>query len=154
MVESEKVAVPPKGKKDRRCGHLKKQVVEDLSASAFEEQAATSIKSDSTVVMDNLASHAGVERVVESSERRTVPGKDAPKVLPWVHVAIANAKTLFQDMYHGVNKKFLQLYLDEYCYKFNRKNFGEKTFDRLVLAAISYRPDFCHQSYRITAVCG
>jgi hypothetical protein len=26
--------------------------------------------------------------------------------------------------------------LDEFCYKFNRRNFGENLFDRLVIAAL------------------
>lgn len=154
MIESEKMETHPKGKKDRKCGHLKMQVMENLKSSTFEEHATESISKASTVLMDNLGTHDGIEKVVAHSERQTVPGKEAPKVLPWVHVAIANAKTLFQDMYHGVKRQFLQLYLNEYCYKFSRRSLGERTFDRLVIAAISYKPSFCHQTYRNSASCG
>ena len=57
---------------------------------------------------------------VTKPERQTVPDKDAPKVFPWVHVAIANAKSLLRDMYHVVSRELLQLYLNEFCYKLNR----------------------------------
>lgn len=143
-----------KGKKARKCGHLKMKVIQDLKSSTFESAAKESIAPDTTVVMDNLASHAGVEKVAGKSERQTVPGKDAPRVLPWVHVAISNAKSLFKDMYHGIKEEFLQLYLDEFCYKFNRKYFGDKTFDRLVIASIKYKPTFKHRIYNSSPNCG
>lgn len=154
MVESEPEENPKKGKKSRKCGHLKMKVIQDLKSSTFESEARDAIAPDATVVMDNLAAHAGVEEAVAKSERQTVPGKDAPKVLPWVHVAIANAKALIRDMYHGVSMELLQLYLDEFCYKFNRKYFGDKTFDRLVIATVRYRSEFKHRSYKPSPVCG
>ena len=94
--------------------------------------------------MDNFAAHAGVEEAVADTERQNVPGKDTPKTFPRMHVAIGNAKALIRDMYHGVSMELLQLYLDEFCYKFNRKYFGDKTFDRLLIAAIRYRSEFKH----------
>ena len=150
MVESESVDVPRKGQKNRKCGHIKMQVIEDLKAETFKEHAETSIDKGATVVMDNLSSHAGVEQVVAASERQTVPGKDAPTVLPWVHVAIANAKSLLRDMYHGIKRKYLQSYLSEFCYKLNRTYFGDKTFDRLVVAAVTYKPLFKNHSYQVS----
>lgn len=32
--------------------------------------------------------------------------------------------------------------LDEYCYKFNRRYFGDWLFDRLMVAALAYKNDF------------
>ena len=132
------------------------QVIKDLKTGTFEEETAKGVEPDSTVVMDNLPGHTGVEKAVAVSQKQTVPGKEAPKVLPWVHIAIANAKTLFQDMYHGIKEEFLQCYLDEYCYKFNRKYFGDRVFDRLVVAAASYKPTFAHRLYNknLCATCG
>ena len=156
MVESEEAESPKKGQKSRKCGHLKMQVIKDLKTDTFKEEASKGIESDSTVVMDNLPGHTGVEKAVAVSQKQTVPGKEAPKVLPWVHIAIANAKTLFQDMYHGIKEEFLQCYLDEYCYKFNRKYFGDRVFDRLMVAAASYKPTFAHRLYNknLSATCG
>lgn len=156
MVESEKADEPKAGGKSRKCGHIKMQVISDLKADTFEREARAAVEEGSTVVMDNLRSHVGVERVVERSERQTVLGKDAPKVLPWVHIAIANAKSLLQDMYHGIKGEFLQSYLDEFCYKFNRKYFGDRVFDRLVVAGAVSRPTFEHRLYNknISDTCG
>lgn len=154
MVESEKADPPKKGKKGRKCGHLKMQVIPDLKSETFKAAVEVAVDAGANVVMDNLSSHSGVEEVSSESERQTVPGKDAPKVLPWVHIAISNAKSLFKDMYHGIKEAFLQEYLNEFCYKFNRKYFGDRMFDRLIIAAISYKPTFEHRKYRGRDNCG
>ncbi|MBR6367154.1 MAG: IS1595 family transposase, partial [Bacteroidaceae bacterium] len=44
--------------------------------------------------------------------------------------------------------------LNEFCYKFNRKYFGDRMFDRLVIAAVSYKPTFEHKLYNSRANCG
>ena len=147
MVESEPVENPKKGGKDRKCGHIKMKVISDISSDTFKSATENCVDKDAFAVMDNWSGHSGVEEVVAGSDRQTTPGKDAPKRLPWVHVAIANAKSLFRDMYHGIKEDFLQYYLDEFCYKFNRIYFGDRMFDRIVLAAASYRPSFKHRIY-------
>jgi len=154
MVESETIEAAKKGKKSRKCGHLKMKVIQDLTSSTFESEVKSAVDSNATVVMDNLASHVGVEKVVSKSERQTVLGKEAPNVLPWVHVTIANAKSLFRDMYHGIKEEFLQSYLDEFCYKFNRMYYGDKTFDRLMVASTKYRSEFTHRTYSSPVDCG
>ena len=54
--------------------------------------------------------------------------------LKWVHIAISNAKRNLLGMYHKIKGKYLQLYLDEFCYKLNRRYFGHQLFERLVKA--------------------
>ena len=65
-----------------------------------------------------------------------------------------NAKALFKDMYHGIKTEFLQEYLNEFCYKFNRMHFNDRTFDRLMIASVSYTPTFKHRKYDSNANCG
>ncbi|MDC8025121.1 transposase, partial [Elizabethkingia anophelis] len=66
------------------------------------------------------------------------------KMLPWVHIAISNAKRMLLDVFHDIKPEYLQSYLNEYCYKFNRRYFGESLFDRLVVASISQKNSFRH----------
>lgn len=47
-------------------------------------------------------------------------------------------------MYHDIKPEYLQNYLNEFCYKFNRRYFGENLFDRLLVAAVSYKNQFRH----------
>ena len=65
------------------------------------------------------------------------------KIFPWVHKAVSNAKKKLLGLHHHVNDKYMQNYLNEFCYKFNRGYFGIKLLTILVVAAIStawYKP--------------
>ena len=73
MVESEPVDNPKKGKKIRKCGHLKLKVIRDLKSSTFESEAREAIAPNAAVVMDNFAAHAGVEEAVADTERARTP---------------------------------------------------------------------------------
>ena len=59
------------------------------------------------------------------------------ETLKWVHIAISNAKRNFVNTYHKIKKKYLQLYLNEFVYKLNRRYFGDKLFERLVIASFA-----------------
>ena len=54
--------------------------------------------------------------------------------LHWLHKAISNLKTFLLGTYHGRCTK-LQAYLDEYCFRFNRRMTGDQIFLRLTRAA-------------------
>ncbi|MDR0754790.1 MAG: IS1595 family transposase, partial [Prevotellaceae bacterium] len=43
-----------------------------------------------------------------------------------------------------IKPEYLQNYLHEFCYKFNRRYFGEQLFDRLLIAAVSYKNQFMY----------
>ena len=53
--------------------------------------------------------------------------------LHWLHKAISNLKTFLLGTYHGRCTK-LQSYLDEFCFRFNRRMTGDQVFLRLVRA--------------------
>lgn len=57
--------------------------------------------------------------------------------LQLVHIAISNAKRNLLGNYHKIKRKYLQLYLNEFIYKLNRRYFEGKLFDRLVIANIT-----------------
>ena len=59
------------------------------------------------------------------------------ETLRWVHITISNAKRNLLGNYHKIKRKYLQLYLNEFVYKLNRRYFGDRIFDRLVIANIT-----------------
>ena len=65
--------------------------------------------------------------------------KEAQTILPWVHSAIGNAKKVLQGLHHSIGKDYLQSYLNEFCYKYNRRYFDDKLFDRLLIACIEFK---------------
>jgi len=59
--------------------------------------------------------------------------------LPWVHVVAGGSKKSIEGVHDEVKRKFLQFYLDEFCYKFKRRCFND-----ILLAASAYVPVFRH----------
>jgi len=58
-------------------------------------------------------------------------------MLHWLHIIIGNAKAYVLGTYHGLGFKHLQSYLDEFCYRFNRRFLQCEIFSRLLCAAAS-----------------
>ena len=46
----------------------------------------------------------------------------------------SNAKAFILGTHHGLSKKYLQSYLDEYSFRFSRRDFGAALLERLTLA--------------------
>lgn len=87
---------------------------------------------------DGFKSYSKLHKVVHQHKIVVVKDKkQVNKVFPWVHKTISNAKRLLLGIHHSVKSIYIQNYLDEYCYKFNRRYFGEKIFDRLLIASVS-----------------
>ncbi len=131
-----------------RCNHVKMKVINELKTDGIMEKTEESARQNITEESYSSSAHRSIDKVVEQSKSKVSSKSCASRVLPWVYIMIANAKSLFQDIYHGIKDDFLQLYLDEYCYKFNRKQFGESIFDRLVIDGVLAKSAFEHRTYR------
>lgn len=95
-----------------------------------------SIKSDGLAVFNVVKGmgHTHLPEVV-------YPKQGTPKydTLKWVNILVSNAKAFILGTYHGVMKKHLQRYLNEFCYRFNRRFWAGQGFDRLLLACANAR---------------
>ena len=89
------------------------------------------------LLTDNSNSYNGLQAMVKEHKAQMISKEKIEEMLPWVHIAISNAKRMLLDIHHDVKPDFLQSYLNEFCYKFNRRYFGEALFDRLLLACVT-----------------
>ncbi|GHV26633.1 DDE transposase [Bacteroidia bacterium] len=153
MTESEFVDNPRKGKKPKRVNHIKMQVINDMKADTVADIVKEQMDSQAELTTDDSTSYKKLGEHVQSHDAQVVKPDDLPKILPWVHIAIGNVKRLLLDTHHQLKKEYLQYYLNEFCYKFNRRYFGEKLFDRLVTVAVCYPTDFKSKIYNRT-LCG
>jgi transposase-like protein len=153
MAESEFIEKPKKGKHPKRVNHIKMQVIDDMQSDTVTEVVKEKVDAQAEITSDDSTSYKKLEQVVKNHQAQVVKPQDLPKILPWVHIAIGNVKRLLLDTHHQLKKEYLQYYLNEFCYKFNRRYFGEKLFDRLVLVAVSYPTDFKSRVYN-RELCG
>ena len=56
--------------------------------------------------------------------------------LKWTHKVISNFKAMIAGTYHGNEKIHTALYAAKYCYKFNRRKLGNRTYLRLLAALV------------------
>ena len=119
--------------------------MDDLKAKTIEGQVACNIRDNALIKTDNYRSYSNLKDLVWVHQAQTVVPADATKVLPWVHTMISNAKRSLLGIHHMISKKYYQDYLNEFCYKVNRRYFGDKLFDRLLFACASYNyKEFIH----------
>lgn len=128
--------------KARKVGHIKMFVIEDLKSATIDEKVKENIDSQSIIDSDHSTSYTNFKTLVREHRPNVIPKNEVAKMLPWVHIAISNAKRMLLDIFHDIKPEYLQNYLNEFCYKFNRRYFGEQRFDRLMVAAVAYKNQF------------
>lgn len=131
-----------KNGKTRKVGHIKMFVIDDLIASTIDSKVTKNVDKESVIDSDNSTSYTNLKNLVKKHRPKVIKKEDVGKVLPWVHIAISNAKRMFLNTFHDIQPEYLQSYLNEFCYMFNRRYFGEKKFDRLLIAGVSYKNEF------------
>ena len=144
MAESEPVDDQKKKryKKPRKVNHIKMFAIDDLKAATIDPIVSENVAEESTVNTDNSTSYTNFDKLVKAHRPKVIPKEKVGELLPWVHIAISNAKRLLLDIYHDLKPEYLQSYLNEFCYKFNRRYFGNDLFDRLLIAGVSYKNEF------------
>lgn len=147
MAETQESLSQKKGQKPTKVSYIKMIVVDNLKADTIGEVAKNNIEGESKIVTDASKSHNKFKSLFKEHQSQVIDPKDIGKVLPWVHIAIGNSKSLLRSVHYGVKPEFLQGYLNEFCYKFNRRYFGEGLFERLVSVSASYQSDFEHRIY-------
>jgi hypothetical protein len=116
-------------------GRIRLQAVEDVSAGSLHAFIAASVASGATARTDGWSGYRGAAGVVH--EPHVVGKMAAHLVLPWAHRVFSNLKTWAQGVYHGLRRKHLQRYLDEYVFRFNRRRTRHAAFRSLLATALT-----------------
>jgi len=137
MAESTVLEDIDTGKTDRQCRYFKAKVLEDHRAEGTDETLGSSIDGEKSIVFsDKSTSYINIEDYVDIHMTEKSSERTTKETLKWVHIAIGNAKRDLQK-FHKIKGKYLQLYLNEFIYKLNRRYFGNRIFDRLIIASIT-----------------
>jgi len=137
MAESEQLEDIDTGKKSSQCRYFKAKVLDHHKAEGINEAVKESFNEKSIVLSDDSTSYVDISDYVELHISEKSSEGLTKETLRWVHITISNAKKNFVGNYNKIKGKYLQLYLNEFIYKLNRRYFGEKLFDRLVIAGIT-----------------
>ena len=112
------------------------------NASSFSNPTATinatsqdSLSKDSKIKTDGWRGFIKLKEIAKKHIQKVVPPIEASNALPWVHTMISNAKRNLPGIHHSMTKYYLQNYLNEFCYKTNRR-YSDNLFDRLMIARV------------------
>lgn len=120
-----------------RTQFFKAKVLDTHESSEIDQTLQESINDKTIVFTDKSTSYVDISDYVEMHITEKSSKEFTKETLKWVHIFISNAKRNLLGNYHKIKGKYLQLYLNEFVYKLNRRYFGEQLFERVVIANIT-----------------
>ena len=118
----------------KQPGYCKMKVLDNHLKEGVNSLIQQTLEETSFVFSDRSTSYVDISNYVEAHLTEKSDKTTTKETLKWVHIAISNAKRTLLGVYHKISGKYLQAYLNEFCYKLNRRNFGKHLFERLTLA--------------------
>jgi transposase-like protein len=117
--------------------YLKMQVIPNVKGVTLVDFAQKYIEAGSTITSDKYRSYRALAKEGYTHEAKLFNPVDNPDHLKWLHTIISNAKAFISGTYHGLDSKHLQAYLNEFCYRFNRREMKSELFNRLAQCCVS-----------------
>lgn len=117
--------------------YIKLRVIPDFAGVTINGFAEANIAKGSVVKSDGLPSYNGLSEKGYELIKDNFNPHDESKHLIWLHTCISNLKSMIDGTFHGLGKKYIQGYLDEFCYRFNRRHSKEPLVFHLLRAAVT-----------------
>lgn len=118
-------------------GRAYAQVIESASSKDLKPFFNNYIDVNTVVITDQWRSYLPLKK--EYQHLKQMPSNEG-KNFPDMHIHIMNLKGWLRGIHHHCSKEHLQGYLDEYHYRYNRRNNMNTMFDLLVKKMIENKP--------------
>ncbi len=115
---------------DGSPGRIRLLAIRDFTRSTLHAFVEKATAPGSLISTDGNPSYNGVEGRKHFS--RVIGDMPAHVFMPWIHRVFSNLKRWGLGVYHGFRKLYLQAYLDEFCFRWNRRKWRSVSFDRLL----------------------
>lgn len=119
---------------------VKMRAVENVKGETLKQFAKETIRVGSFVKSDGFKSYNKLCGAGYSHEGKAFNPKEDAEHLKWLHIVISNAKAFILGTYHGLDALHIQSYLNEFCFRFNRRFFTTQLFNRIVNACAISSP--------------
>ena len=128
------VAVERRGK---GSGRIRMTVIPDFKAKTILAFLIQNVSPHSTIYTDGLKSfeglrEAGFQHIARTQPLRSELRKGAKSAVPLADRAIGNLQQWLIGTYHGVSRAQLQVYLDEFVFRHNRRKQPAAAFQTLL----------------------
>lgn len=132
-----------KGKHVAKAGFAKaligKENKKDTATLATYMEPASIVRSDGSAALRHIPGTMSDYQKIPTAPKQLYQ-KALEERLRWVNRLITNTKTWILGTHHGIKKKYLQPYLSEYIFRFNRRHDLNGLFHRAVNACMLAKP--------------
>jgi predicted RNA-binding Zn-ribbon protein involved in translation (DUF1610 family) len=123
---------------DTRSGRIRLAAIADNSAASIEAFVKANVKRGATLITDGHASYPGL--IGYRHDPRIVSKMAGHVALPWIHRAFSLMKRWSLGTYHGLRRKHVDSYLNEFVFRYNRRFHRHVSFETLLGLAAHYEP--------------
>lgn len=132
-------------KRGRASGRVRMAVIPDFKSITLNAFVQQNVAPGSTIYTDGLKSFASFEQAGFRHVSRTQPlqsdlRKGAKSVVPLADRAIGNLQQWLIGTYHGVSRDQLQVYLDVFVFRHNRRHTPMAAFQTLLGLGTARKP--------------
>jgi transposase-like protein len=120
--------------------YCKAQVLTSVDSESIKAFAKQAVQLGSVILTDGLNIYPALSEVGYVHRPRKVDPEKAPEHLKWLHIIVSNMKAFFEGTYHGLDSYHLQAFVDEFCFRFNRRNWQSQLFTRTLAACSTSIP--------------
>jgi hypothetical protein len=118
-------------------GRAYAQVIQSASGEEFKPFFESYIDKTANVITDEWLGYLPLK--MDFPNLRQIPSKEGEN-FPDLHIHIMNLKGWLRGIHHHCSEERLQGYLDEYHFRYNRRNSMNTIFDTLIKRMVSNKP--------------
>lgn len=123
------------------------KVIEDYSTASLQPIFDTHIKKDAQILADGWS---GYKPLKEDYPNLKQTLSNQGKNFKMLHIQIRNFKNWLRGVHSYCNKEYLQKYIDEYFFRFNRRNHRKSILDKIIERCVAHEP-MTHMQIKIYA---
>jgi len=123
---------------DTRSGRIRLAAIPDNSAASLEAFVRANVKPATTLLTDGHRSYPGLTDY--RHDPRTVGKMAGHVVLPWIHRVFSLLKRWGLGTYHGLRRKHIDTYLNEFVFRYNRRFYRHVSFETVLGLASRHQP--------------
>lgn len=116
--------------------YVRMKIIEAVSSNEIRNFANEYVEKGSNITTDGHSSYRQLKEDYIHKYQNYYEVSNS-KFLKFLHILISNTKAFISGTYHGLEGKHLQSYLNEFCYRFNRRFNTKQLFGRALNACIS-----------------
>jgi len=102
-----------------KAGRMYALPIENYSSKELKKMFDTHISKQANVVTDKWSGYSPLKKEFNIEQIKSDSGAN----FPILHAIIMNLKGWIRGIHHSITERHLSKYLNEFCFRFNRRNF-------------------------------